>query len=72
MNSVCVPKPPGYGKTTLDMVIANLTKLHFDTFSVVLAGKAELRDVLEAATGCRKLYQKKTILLVKDVLKALN
>jgi putative ATPase len=49
------------------MVIANLTKSHFDTLSAVLAGKAELRDVLEAATERRKLYQKKTILFVDEV-----
>ena len=58
---------PGSGKTTLTMVIANLTKSHFDTLSAVLAGKAELRDVLEAATERRKLYQKKTILFVDEL-----
>jgi putative ATPase len=63
---------PGSGKTTLVMVIANLTKSHFDTLSAVLAGKAGLRDVLEAAAEHRKLYQKKTILFVKDTLEALN
>jgi putative ATPase len=33
----------------------------------VLAGKAELKEVLEAATERRKLYQKKTILFVDEV-----
>ena len=49
------------------MVIAHLTKSHFDTLSAVLAGKAELKEVLEAATERRKLYQKKTILFVDEV-----
>jgi putative ATPase len=66
-SSIILWGPPGSGKTTLAMVIANLTKSHFDTLSAVLAGKAELRVVLEAATERRKLYQKKTILFVDEV-----
>ena len=49
------------------MVIANLTKSHFETLSAVLAGKAELREVIEAATERRKLYSKRTILFVDEV-----
>jgi putative ATPase len=66
-SSIILWGPPGSGKTTLAMVIANLTKSHFDTLSAVLAGKAELKEVLEAATERRKLYQKKTILFVDEV-----
>jgi len=66
-SSIIVWGPPGSGKTTLAMVIANLTKSHFDTLSAVLAGKAELREVLDAATERRKLYQTKTILFVDEV-----
>src|SRR5512139_935380 len=66
-SSIILWGPPGSGKTTLAMVIANLTKSHFDTLSAVLAGKAELRVVLDAATERRKLYQKKTILFVDEV-----
>jgi putative ATPase len=66
-SSIILWGPPGSGKTTLAMVIANMTKSHFDTLSAVLAGKAELKEVLEAATERRKLYQKKTILFVDEV-----
>jgi putative ATPase len=66
-SSIILWGPPGSGKTTLAMVIANLTKSHFDTLSAVLAGKAELKAVLDAATERRKLYQKKTILFVDEV-----
>src|SRR5512141_1420943 len=66
-SSILLWGPPGTGKTTLAMVIANLTKSHFDMLSAVLAGKAELREVLEAATERRKLYQQKTILFVDEV-----
>ena len=65
--SIILWGPPGTGKTTLAMVIANQTKSHFETLSAVLAGKAELRVVIDAALERRKLYQKKTVLFVKGV-----
>ena len=49
------------------MVIANQTRSHFETLSAVMAGKADLRDVIDKALERRKLYQTKTILFVKDV-----
>ena len=70
-SSIILWGPPGTGKTTLAMVIANLTKSHFETLSAVLAGKAELREVIEKALERRKLYGKRTIPLVKDVLQTL-
>jgi len=59
--------PPGTGKTTLAMVIANTTKSHFETLSAVLAGKADLREVIEKALERRRLYQTKTVLFVDEV-----
>jgi putative ATPase len=66
-SSILLWGPPGTGKTTLAMVIANQTKSHFETLSAVLAGKAELREVIDKALERRKLYQKKTILFVDEV-----
>ncbi|MGE5221577.1 MAG: AAA family ATPase [Omnitrophica WOR_2 bacterium] len=66
-SSIILWGPPGTGKTTLAMVIANQTKSHFETLSAVLAGKAELREVIERAIERRKLYQKRTILFVDEV-----
>jgi putative ATPase len=65
--SILLWGPPGTGKTTLAMVIANQTKSHFETLSAVLAGKAELREVIDGALERRKLYGKKTILFVDEV-----
>jgi putative ATPase len=66
-SSIILWGPPGTGKTTLAMVIANLTKSHFETLSAVLAGKAELREVLDRALERRRLYGKRTILFVDEV-----
>jgi putative ATPase len=66
-SSIILWGPPGTGKTTLAMVIANTTKSHFETLSAVLAGKADLRLVIDAALERRKLYQKKTVLFVDEV-----
>jgi putative ATPase len=59
--------PPGTGKTTLAMVIANHTEAHFTSLSAVMAGKADLRKVIKEARDRRKMYQKPTILFVDEV-----
>ena len=59
--------PPGTGKTTLAMVIANHTESHFTSLSAVMAGKADLRQVIAKADELRKMYQKRTILFVDEV-----
>jgi putative ATPase len=66
-SSILLWGPPGTGKTTLAMVIANQTKSHFETLSAVLAGKAELRKVIDEAIERRRLYQRKTVLFVDEV-----
>ena len=59
--------PPGTGKTTLAMVIANHTESYFTSLSAVMAGKADLRQVIKEARDLRKMYQKRTILFVDEV-----
>jgi putative ATPase len=66
-SSIILWGPPGTGKTTLAMIIANTTQSHFETISAVLAGKPELRRVIAEAQERRKLYQKRTILFVDEV-----
>ena len=53
------------------MVIAHQTKSHFETLSAVLAGKAELRKVIDEALERRRLHRATTILFVKQVVETL-
>jgi putative ATPase len=41
--------PPGCGKTTLALLIANYTKKHFETFSAVTAGVPRVREIISEA-----------------------
>jgi len=59
--------PPGTGKTTLGMIIAQTTRAHFETLSAVLAGVADLRKVVDQARERRGMYGTRTILLVDEI-----
>jgi putative ATPase len=65
--SILLWGPPGSGKTTLAMIIANTTRSHFEIISAVLAGIPELRRVIAEATERRKLHGRRTILFVDEV-----
>jgi len=66
-SSIILWGPPGTGKTTLAMIIANRTKSHFETMSAVLAGVADLRRLVKEAKNRRALYGQRTILLVDEI-----
>ena len=66
-SSIILWGPPGTGKTTLAQVIANSTKSHFVTISAILAGKADLRVVIDEALERRRLHNERTILFVDEV-----
>jgi putative ATPase len=59
--------PPGTGKTTLAMIIANSTASEFEIISAVLAGVGDLREVIKRARDRRGMYGKRTILLVDEI-----
>ena len=59
--------PPGAGKTTLAMIIANTTTRHFESISAVLSGVGDLRRVIKEANNRRGMYGQRTILLVDEI-----
>ena len=66
-SSIILWGPPGTGKTTLAQVIANTTKSRFVTISAILAGKADLRAIIDEAMEHRRLHNERTILFVDEV-----
>src|SRR5512139_178374 len=66
-SSILLWGPPGTGKTTLAQVIANTTKSRFVTISAILAGKADLRVIIDEALERRRMHKTRTILFVDEV-----
>jgi putative ATPase len=59
--------PPGTGKTTLAQIIAKATGAHFVSFSAVLSGIKEIKEVMAEAARVKQLHNRKTILFVDEV-----
>ncbi|MBP6963415.1 MAG: replication-associated recombination protein A [Armatimonadetes bacterium] len=67
LRSVIFWGPPGCGKSSLASIIARTTKSHFDNFSAVTSGVADIRKIIEKARERRKFYGHKTILFVDEI-----
>ncbi|MGQ3683807.1 MAG: replication-associated recombination protein A [Candidatus Loosdrechtia sp.] len=59
--------PPGVGKTTLAFIIARAMDAHFISFSAVLSGVKDIREVIEEAKYYLNDSGKKTILFVDEI-----
>jgi putative ATPase len=68
LSSVIFHGPPGTGKTTLAMVIANTTRSRFIPLNAVLTGVKDLREaILDAARRHRDEESRRTILFVDEI-----
>lgn len=66
ITSMILWGPPGVGKTTIAMIIANMTHSEFITFSAVTSGIKEIKDIMKKAEEDR-LRGKKTVLFIDEI-----
>jgi len=59
--------PPGCGKTTLAHLVAQAVEAHFESFSAVTAGIADVKRVAAEALSRLKLNGARTILFVDEI-----
>ncbi|MCA8963680.1 MAG: replication-associated recombination protein A [Planctomycetes bacterium] len=59
--------PPGVGKTTLALLIAQRADLHFQPFSAVLAGVAQVREAVAEAAARRSKDGRGTLVFVDEI-----
>ena len=67
LSSVVFYGPAGSGKSTLARIVAGHTKAHFEGYSAVTSGVADIRRVSDQAGKRMKLYGQKTILFVDEI-----
>jgi putative ATPase len=67
LQSIVLWGPPGSGKTTLARIIADRTKARFVSFSAVLSGIKEIREVMAEAERLRRSTGRRTIVFIDEI-----
>src|SRR6188508_1207227 len=67
LQSIILWGPPGTGKTTLARIVADVTKARFVSFSAVLSGIKEIRDVMSEAERIRRSTGRRSIVFIDEI-----
>ncbi|MEQ1909435.1 MAG: replication-associated recombination protein A [Vicinamibacterales bacterium] len=67
LQSLILWGPPGTGKTTLARIIADTTRAKFVSFSAVMSGIKEIREVMSEAERLRRTTGRRTIVFIDEI-----